>query len=116
MAANHKPLVQAELTTTAAIIYTVPADRSAKIRSIIIANITGSGATFDLALLGPTLLAADIADKHYWFKGTTVAPNSTLMLTDLEIDLPEGWSLFADVSANDTFAFHAFGAETVEGT
>ena len=108
MAEAYKVLAQAHLTTTSDTdIYTVASATEAVVSTVVIANITGTDATFNLAIrpAGETL-----ANKHYVAKTVTVAGNDSTTLT-LGITLAETDVVTATAGTGNALSFNIFGTE-----
>lgn len=108
MAASYKILGQAHLTTTSPTdVYTVPASTETIVSTIIVANITGSATTFDIALRedGDTL-----ANKHYIAKEVPIAANDSTTLT-LGITLEAADVVTCQAGVADALSFNLSGSE-----
>jgi len=108
MAASYKILGQAHLTTTSPTdVYTVPASTETIISTMIVANITSSATTFDIALRedGDTL-----ANKHYIAKEVPIAANDSTTLT-LGMTLEATDVVTCQAGAADALSFNLSGSE-----
>jgi hypothetical protein len=108
MASSFKILGQAHLTTTGATdVYTVPANTETVVSSLIVANITGTATTFDIALrdAGETL-----ANKHYIAKEVPIAANDSTTLT-LGITLEATDVVTCQAGVADALSFNLSGSE-----
>jgi len=108
MATSYKILGQAHLTTTSPTdIYTVGASTETIISTIIVANITGSATTFDIAFRddGDTL-----ANLHYAAKQVPIAANDSTTLT-LGITLEATDVVTCQAGDADALTFQIYGAE-----
>lgn len=85
---NPKPVILDLTTTGATTIYTsTNAQLRGLLNSLSVCNDSGGAATFTLTLTDNNGLAV----KIYNLK--SVDPNDTLVLTDHEIPIPNGWTL-----------------------
>ncbi len=93
--------------TTETTLYTVPSATSAVVSTLSIANLTGSSATYRIAVRP----AADssTANKHWIVYGATVAANDTTMLT-LGLTLAAG-DVIRIFASTANLSFSAFGSE-----
>jgi len=108
MASSYKILGQAHLTTTSPTdVYTVPASTETIISTMIVANITSSATTFDIALRedGDTL-----ANKHYIAKEVPIAANDSTTLT-LGITLEATDVVTCQAGVADALSFNLSGSE-----
>jgi hypothetical protein len=108
MATTYKVLAQGNPSaTTETTLYTVPSSTSAVVSTISICNLTGSSATYRIAVRpaadGTTL------NKHWVVYGATVAASDSTMLT-LGITLAAG-DVVRVYSSIDSLAFSVFGSE-----
>ncbi len=106
--ASYRILGQAHLTTTSPTdVYTVPASTEAIVSTIVVANITGSATTFDIALRedGDTL-----ANKHYIAKEVPVASNDSTTIT-IGVALEATDVVTCQAGDADALSFNLFGAE-----
>ena len=107
MATSYKTLAQAHLTTTSDTdILTVAASKEVIISTMVIANITSTATTFNVAFRtdGDTL-----ADKHYIAKEVPIAANDSTTLTlGITLDAADVLSVYA--SAVD-MSVNVFGTE-----
>jgi len=93
--------------TTETTLYTVPANTSAVISTMSIANLSGSSATYRIAVRP----AADssTANKHWIVYGATVAASDSIMLT-LGLTLAAG-DVIRVFASTANLSFAAFGSE-----
>lgn len=108
MASSFKILAQAHLTSTAPTdVFTVPAAREVVVSTLVVANMTGSATTFDIALRdgGETL-----ANKHFIAKDVPIAANDSTTLT-LGITLSATDVVTCEAGAADALSFNLFGSE-----
>jgi len=108
MANAYKVLAQAHLTSTSDTnIYTVPAATESVISTIVVANITASADTFNLAIRpdGETL-----ANKHYIAKEVPIAANDSTTLT-LGITMDASDVITATAATANALSFNIFGTE-----
>jgi len=108
MASSYKILGQAHLTTTSPTdVYTVPASTETIISTMIVANITSSATTFDIALRedGDTL-----ANKHYIAKEVPIAANDSTTLT-LGMTLEATDVVTCQAGTADALSFNLSGSE-----
>lgn len=108
MATSYKILGQAHLTTTSDTdIYTCPASTETIISTMIVANISASATTFNIALRedGDTL-----ANKHYIAKEVPIAANDSTTLT-LGMALEATDVVTCSAGSADALSFNLFGAE-----
>lgn len=108
MATAYKVLAQNNpAATTETTLYTAPANTSAVISTIAIANQAGSSATYRIAVRP----AADstTAAKHWIVYGATVAASDSIMLT-LGLTLAAG-DVIRVFASNANLSFSAFGSE-----
>jgi hypothetical protein len=108
MATAYKVLAQSNpAATTEGTLYTVPADTSAVISTLTIANQTGSSATYRIAIR-PSADGTTTA-KHWIVYGATVAASDSTMLT-LGLTLAAGDKIQIYASTAN-LSFSAFGSE-----
>jgi hypothetical protein len=108
MATSYKTLAQAHLTTTSDTdILTVGASKEVIISTMVIANITSSATTFNVAFRtnGDTL-----ADKHYIAKEVPIAANDSTTLT-LGMALEATDVVTVAAGTGNALSFNLFGAE-----
>lgn len=108
MATSYKILGQAHLTTTSDTdIYTVPSATETIISTMIIANISASATTFNIALrdAGETL-----ANKAYIAKEVPIAANDSTTLT-LGMALEATDVVTVTAGTANALSFNLFGAE-----
>jgi glucose-6-phosphate dehydrogenase assembly protein OpcA len=92
--------------TTLTTLYTVPASKEAVVSSISVANLTGTAATFRLAVRPA---GASIANQHYIGYDITVgASDSTIITVGLTLAATDVLSVYASTA---NIAFQAFGDE-----
>ena len=92
--------------TTLTTLYTVPASKEAVVSSISVANLTGTAATFRLAVRPA---GASIANQHYIGYDITVgASDSTIITVGLTLATTDVLSVYASTA---NIAFQAFGDE-----
>ena len=107
MATAYKVLGQSNPSaTTNTTAYTVPASTSAVVSTITVANLTGTAATYRIAVrpAGETL-----ANKHYIAYDVTVAASDTTSLTlGLTLATTDVVTVFASTA---NLAFSIFGTE-----
>ena len=108
MAEAYKVLAQAHLTTTSDTdIYTVPSATEAVISTLVIANITGSSTTYNIAIRPDD---ETLANKHYIAKDVAIAANDSTTLT-LGITLGDTDVVTASAGAGNALSFNIFGTE-----
>ena len=106
--ASYRILGQAHLTTTSPTdVYTVPSSTEAIVSTIVVANITGSATTFDIALRedGDTL-----ANKHYIAKEVPILANDSTTLT-LGMTLEATDVVTVQAGVADALSFNLSGSE-----
>jgi glucose-6-phosphate dehydrogenase assembly protein OpcA len=107
MATVYKVLGQSNpAATTATTLYTVPALTSTVVSTISVANLTGTAATFRIAIrpAGDTL-----ANKHYLAYDVTVAASDTTVMTlGVTLATTDVITIYASTA---NLAFSAFGSE-----
>jgi glucose-6-phosphate dehydrogenase assembly protein OpcA len=107
MATVYKVLGQSNPSaTTATTLYTVPALTSTVVSTISVANLTGTAATFRIAIrpAGDTL-----ANKHYLAYDVTVAASDTTVMTlGVTLATTDVITIYASTA---NLAFSAFGSE-----
>ena len=104
----YKVLGQAHLTTTSdTTVYTVPSGKEAVISTIVLANVTSSATTFDLAVRPDgTALAA----QHYLGSAVPLAGNDSTTLTlGITADASDVVSVAA--GAGSAISVSIFGSE-----
>jgi len=108
MAEAYKVLAQAHLTTTSDTdVYTVPSATEAVVSTIVVANITSSATTFNMAVRpgGETL-----ANKHYLAEGVPIAANDSTTLT-LGVTMAATDVITCAAGTADALSFNVFGTE-----
>ena len=107
MATTYKVLGQSNpAATTATTLYTVPASTSTVISTISVANLTGTGATFRIAIRPA---GATLANLHYLSYDVTVAASDTTVLTlGITLATTDVITVYASTA---NLAFSAFGSE-----
>jgi len=107
MATVYKVLGQSNpAATTATTLYTVPASTSTVISTISVANLTGTGATFRIAIRPA---AAVLANQHYLAYDVTVAASDTTVMTlGVTLATTDVITVYASTA---NLAFSAFGSE-----
>lgn len=88
-------------------LYTVPSNTQVIVSSIVIANITSTNYTYDVAVRPA---GASIANQHYQAKGTTVPANDSTPLT-LGITLGATDVITVRSSNANSIAFSVYGCE-----
>jgi hypothetical protein len=92
--------------TTATTLYTVPALTSTVISTISVANLTGTGATFRIAIRPA---GATLANQHYLAYDVTVAASDTTVMTlGVTLATTDVITIYASTA---NLAFSAFGSE-----
>ena len=92
--------------TTATTLYTVPASTSTIVSTISVANLTGTGATFRIAIR-PS--GATLANQHYLAYDVTVAASDTTVMTlGMTLATTDVITIYASTA---NLAFSAFGSE-----
>ena len=92
--------------TTATTLYTVPAATSAVISTISVANLTGTAATFRIAIRPG---GATLANQHYLAYDVTVAASDTTVMTlGVTLATTDVITIYASTA---NLAFSAFGSE-----
>ena len=92
--------------TTATTLYTVPALTSTVISTISVANLTGTGATFRIAIRPA---GATLANLHYLAYDVTVAASDTTVMTlGVTLATTDVITIYASTA---NLAFSAFGSE-----
>ena len=107
MATTYKVLGQSNPSaTTLTTLYTVPSSTQAIISTIVIANLTATGATFRIAVRPG---GASIANSQYIAYDITVgASDSTALTLGITIDATDIVSVYASTA---DLTFTAFGSE-----
>lgn len=107
MATVYKVLGQSNpAATTATTLYTVPSATSAVVSTISVANLTGTAATFRIAIRPA---GASLANQHYLAYDVTVAASDTTVMTlGVTLATTDVITVYAS-TANLTFI--AFGSE-----
>lgn len=109
MATTYKVLAQwAPSGTSFANMYTVPANTSAVISTIHIANVTASDTTVTVRILQPGGYIS--VDETALFKNLTIPAGSFYAFTE-GITLQAGVVLNVSTSIASSVAFHVFGSE-----
>lgn len=92
--------------TTATTLYTVPSATSAVISTISVANLTGTAATFRIAIRPG---GATLANQHYLAYDVTVAASDTTVMTlGVTLATTDVITIYASTT---NLAFSAFGSE-----
>ena len=108
MATSYKILAQAHLTSTSDTdVYTVPASTETIVSTLVVANITSSADTFNIAIRED---GATLANKHYIAKEVPIAANDSTTLT-LGIALEATDVVTCTAGTANALAFNLFGAE-----
>jgi len=108
MATSYKTLAQAHLTTTSDTdILTVAASKEVIISTMVIANITSTATTFNVAFRQD---GATLADKHYIAKEVPIAANDSTTLT-LGMALEATDVVTVAAGTGNALSFNLFGAE-----
>lgn len=107
MATVYKVLGQsAPSATTATTLYTVPSATSTVVSTISVANLTGTAATFRIAIR-PS--GASLANQHYLAYDVTVAASDTTVMTlGITLATTDVITVYASTA---NLAFSAFGSE-----
>ena len=107
MATTYKVLGQSNPSaTTATTLYTVPASTSTVVSTISVANLTGTAATFRIAIR-PS--GATLANQHYLAYDVTVAASDTTVMTlGITLATTDVITIYASTA---NLAFSAFGSE-----
>ena len=107
MATVYKVLGQSNpAATTATTLYTVPASTSTVVSTISVANLTGTAATFRIAIRPA---AATLANQHYLAYDVTVAASDTTVMTlGVTLATTDVITVYASTA---NLAFSAFGSE-----
>ena len=107
MPTNYKVLGQSNpAATTLTTLYTVPTSTQAVVSTVVIANLTGTAATFRLAVR-PS--GASIANQHYLAYDITVgAADSTALTLGITLNTTDVLSIYGSTA---NLAFTAFGSE-----
>lgn len=107
MATAYKVLGQSNPSaTTNTTAYTVPASTSAVVSTITVTNLTGTAATYRIAVRPA---GAEIANQHYIAYDVTVAASDTTSLTlGLTLATTDVITVFASTA---NLAFSIFGTE-----
>jgi glucose-6-phosphate dehydrogenase assembly protein OpcA len=107
MPTTYKVLGQsAPSATTATTLYTVPADTSAVVSTIVVANRSGSLATYRIAIRPA---GESLASKHYIAYDVTVGAADSTTLT-LGITLAET-DVVTIYASTENLSFNLFGSE-----
>jgi glucose-6-phosphate dehydrogenase assembly protein OpcA len=92
--------------TTATTLYTVPASTATVISTISVANLTGTAATFRIAIRPA---GATLANQHYLAYDVTVAASDTTVMTlGVTLATTDVITIYASTA---NLAFSAFGSE-----
>jgi glucose-6-phosphate dehydrogenase assembly protein OpcA len=92
--------------TTATTLYTVPSATSAVVSTISVANLTGTAATFRIAIRPA---GASLANQHYLAYDVTVAASDTTVMTlGITLATTDVITIYASTA---NLAFSAFGSE-----
>lgn len=92
--------------TTATTLYTVPAATSTVVSTIVVANLTGTAATFRIAVRPA---GATLANQHYIAYDVTVgASDSTTITCGFTLATTDVITVYASTA---TLSFSAFGSE-----
>ena len=92
--------------TTATTLYTVPASTSTVVSTIVVANLTGTAATFRIAVRPA---GASLANQHYIAYDVTVgASDSTTITCGFTLAATDVITVYASTA---NLAFSAFGSE-----
>lgn len=107
MATTYKVLGQSNPSaTTATTLYTVPAATQAVVSTISVANLTGTAATFRIAVRPA---GAALANQHYLAYDITVGASDTTTITiGATLNTTDVITVYASTA---TLAFSAFGSE-----
>jgi glucose-6-phosphate dehydrogenase assembly protein OpcA len=107
MATVYKVLGQSNPSaTTATTLYTVPASTSTVVSTISVANLTGTAATFRIAIRPA---GATLANQHYLAYDVTVAASDTTVMTlGVTLATTDVITIYASTA---NLAFSAFGSE-----
>lgn len=107
MPTTYKVLGQsAPSATTNTDLYTVPADTSAVISTLVVANRAGSAATYRIAIRP---LGATVANEHYIAYDVVVgAGDSTTLTLGITLAATDIITIYA---SNANLSFSAFGSE-----
>jgi len=108
MASSYSVLAQAHLTSTSDTdIYTVGASTETIISTLIVANISASATTFNIAIRPD---AETLANKHYIAKEVPIAANDSTTLT-LGMTLDASDVVTCTAGTANALSFNVFGAE-----
>ena len=108
MPTAYKILAQSNpAATTETTLYTVPALTSAVVSTLSIANLSGSAATYRVAVRPSA--DSTTTNKHWIVYGATVAASDSIMLT-LGVTMAAGDKIQVFASTAN-IAFNAFGSE-----
>jgi hypothetical protein len=92
--------------TTATTLYTVPASTSTVVSTVSVANLTGTAATFRIAIRPA---GATLANQHYLAYDVTVAASDTTVMTlGITLATTDVITIYASTA---NLAFSAFGSE-----
>jgi glucose-6-phosphate dehydrogenase assembly protein OpcA len=107
MPTNYKVLGQVNpAATTLTTLYTVPSATQAVVSTIVIANLTGTSASFRIAI---RIGGASISNSQYIAYDVTVgAADSTALTLGLTLGAADVISVYGSINA---LAFMAFGSE-----
>lgn len=108
MAQSYKILGQAHLTTTSDTdVYTVPSSTETIISTMVVANISATATTFNVAIRDG---GEALANKHYIAKDVPIAAKDSTTLT-LGITLEATDVVTCAAGSADALSFNLFGAE-----
>jgi len=107
MATTYKVLGQSNpAATTATTLYTVPSATQAVVSTIVVANLTGTAATFRIAV---RVTGATLANSQYVAYDITVgASDSTTLTLGITLGAADVITVYASTA---TLTFSAFGSE-----
>jgi hypothetical protein len=107
MATVYKVLGQSNPSaTTATTLYTVPSATTAIVSTISVANLTGTAATYRVAIRPA---GATLSNQHYLAYDVTVAASDTTVMTlGVTLATTDVITIYASTA---TLAFSAFGSE-----
>lgn len=106
MPTSYKVLGQVTAATSDTTLYTVPSATEAIVSTISVCNLSGSAATYRIAVRPD---GASIENKHYIVYGATVpASDATMLTVGITINASDIITVFASTSS---VSFSAFGSE-----
>lgn len=107
MATTYKVLGQSNpAATTATTLYTVPSATNTVVSTISVANLTGTAATYRIAIRPA---GASLANQHYLAYDITVAASDTTVMTlGITLNTTDVITIYASTA---NLAFSAFGSE-----